>query len=115
MLIRFGWRAFRLGRWYEAATAAAAVVSLALLCTQFTGSTGVRNTPRLYEFLPVCALFFVPLALAFWLYYGGSHWRPAGSTNKGDLIDPAVPLPAVAGSPLIGRQRHHARLQLRFA
>jgi cytochrome oxidase Cu insertion factor (SCO1/SenC/PrrC family) len=44
----------------------------------------------------LAALFFVPLALAFWLYYGGSHWRPSGSTNKGDLIDPAVPLPAVA-------------------
>lgn len=44
----------------------------------------------------LAALFFVPLALAFWLYYGGSHWRPSGSTNKGDLIDPAVPLPPVA-------------------
>ncbi|HMN44696.1 MAG TPA: SCO family protein [Povalibacter sp.] len=43
--------------------------------------------------------FFAPLALAFLLYYGGSHfgsgaWRPAGSTNKGDLIHPARPLPA---------------------
>jgi cytochrome oxidase Cu insertion factor (SCO1/SenC/PrrC family) len=48
------------------------------------------------QLLLLAALFFVPLALAFWLYYGGSHWRPAGSTNKGDLINPAVPLPAVA-------------------
>lgn len=45
------------------------------------------------------AAFFAPLALAFLLYYGGSHfgsgaWRPAGSTNKGDLIHPARPLPA---------------------
>lgn len=44
------------------------------------------------------AAFFAPLALAFLLYYGGSHfgdgaWRPAGSTNKGDLIHPARPLP----------------------
>ena len=44
----------------------------------------------------LASLFFVPLLLAFWLYYGGSGWRPAGGTNKGDLINPAVPLPAVA-------------------
>jgi cytochrome oxidase Cu insertion factor (SCO1/SenC/PrrC family) len=43
----------------------------------------------------LASLFFVPLLVAFWLYYGGSGWRPAGGTNKGDLIDPAVPLPAV--------------------
>ena len=43
----------------------------------------------------LASLFFVPLLVAFWLYYGGSGWRPVGGTNKGDLIDPAVPLPAV--------------------
>jgi cytochrome oxidase Cu insertion factor (SCO1/SenC/PrrC family) len=48
------------------------------------------------QLLLLASLFFVPLALAFYLYYGGSHWRPAGTTNQGDLIDPAVPLPAVA-------------------
>jgi hypothetical protein len=44
----------------------------------------------------LAALFFVPLAVAFWLYYGPTSWRPVGGTNKGDLVDPAVPLPAVA-------------------
>jgi cytochrome oxidase Cu insertion factor (SCO1/SenC/PrrC family) len=48
------------------------------------------------QLLLLAALFFVPLAIAFWLYYGGSGWRPVGGTNKGDLIDPAVPLPEVA-------------------
>jgi cytochrome oxidase Cu insertion factor (SCO1/SenC/PrrC family) len=43
----------------------------------------------------LASLFFVPLLVAFWLYYGSSGWRPAGGTNKGDLINPAVPLPAV--------------------
>ena len=38
------------------------------------------------------ALFFAPLALAFLLYYGGG-WRPAGSTNKGELISPPRPVP----------------------
>lgn len=44
----------------------------------------------------LAALFFLPLLVAFWLYYGGSAWRPAGGSNKGDLIDPARPLPAVS-------------------
>jgi len=39
------------------------------------------------------AMFFVPLLAAFVLYYGVEGWRPAGSTNKGDLIHPARPLP----------------------
>ncbi|MFO1426818.1 MAG: hypothetical protein U1F11_07555 [Steroidobacteraceae bacterium] len=39
----------------------------------------------------LAALFFVPLALAFWLYYSGG-WRPGGSTAHGELIVPARPL-----------------------
>jgi hypothetical protein len=51
------------------------------------------------------ALFFAPLALAFLLYYGSSGWRPPGSTNRGELISPARPLPNVElatpdGAPL---------------
>ncbi len=42
-------------------------------------------------FLGLAALFFVPLLLSFWLYYSGG-WRPALSTNHGELIAPAVPL-----------------------
>lgn len=41
--------------------------------------------------LGLAALFFIPLAIAFYLYYAGG-WRPAGSTNHGELIDPARPL-----------------------
>jgi len=60
------------------------------------------------QFLLLAALFFVPLALAFWLYYGPGNWRPgAAGTNKGDLIDPARPLPEAdlpiaGGSPFRG-------------
>lgn len=53
-----------------------------------------RRRGRL-QLLFLASLFFVPLLVAFWLYYGGSGWRPAGGTNKGDLVNPAVPLPAV--------------------
>ncbi len=56
--------------------------------------SAVRRGRR--QLLLLAALFFVPLLIAFWLYYGPSHWRPAGSTNKGEIIDPARPLPSVS-------------------
>lgn len=40
----------------------------------------------------LAALFFVPLAVSFYLYYGTS-WRPSGGAQHGELIDPARPLP----------------------
>jgi hypothetical protein len=39
-------------------------------------------------------LFFAPLGLAFFLYYGAG-WRPGRHVNHGELIDPPRPLPAV--------------------
>ena len=45
--------------------------------------------------LLVAAVFLVPVAVAFTLYYG-KLWRPAGSASKGQLIEPARPL-SVAG------------------
>lgn len=43
----------------------------------------------------VLFLFAAPLLIAFAVYYG-SDWRPSGATNKGELINPAIPLPSVA-------------------
>ena len=43
----------------------------------------------------LAALFFMPLALSFWLYYG-TDWRPAGRANHGELIHPPVSLPRVS-------------------
>jgi hypothetical protein len=46
------------------------------------------------KLLGIAALFFLPLVIAFALYYGG--YSPRGRVNHGDLIDPARPLPQVA-------------------
>jgi cytochrome oxidase Cu insertion factor (SCO1/SenC/PrrC family) len=43
----------------------------------------------------VALMFFAPLALSFYLYYG-KYWHPGGRVNAGELIDPARPLPALA-------------------
>jgi cytochrome oxidase Cu insertion factor (SCO1/SenC/PrrC family) len=40
-------------------------------------------------------LFFAPLALSFYLYYG-HHWRPGGHVNAGELVEPPRPLPELA-------------------
>ena len=50
----------------------------------------VRRNRR--PLLLVIALFFVPLGIAFLLYYG-SGWRPAGQTNHGELLAPVKALP----------------------
>jgi hypothetical protein len=41
-------------------------------------------------------LFFAPLGLAFYLYYGHGTWRPGGRVNTGELVVPARPLPPLA-------------------
>jgi hypothetical protein len=47
------------------------------------------------QLLGLAALFLVPVAISFWLYYG-TGWRPAGRTQHGELVSPARPLPALA-------------------
>jgi cytochrome oxidase Cu insertion factor (SCO1/SenC/PrrC family) len=42
----------------------------------------------------VALMFFAPLALSFYLYYG-KYWHPGGRVNAGELIDPARPIPAL--------------------
>jgi hypothetical protein len=41
----------------------------------------------------LAGLFLLPLASAFWMYYG-TDWRPLRRVNHGELITPARPLPA---------------------
>jgi hypothetical protein len=42
----------------------------------------------------LAALFLLPLAASFYLYYG-TAWRPSGGTQHGQLITPARQLPQV--------------------
>jgi cytochrome oxidase Cu insertion factor (SCO1/SenC/PrrC family) len=57
-----------------------------------SGRTRDRRQRR--QLIGLALLFFAPLGLSFYLYYG--TWRPAGRVNAGVLIDPAKPLPALS-------------------
>ncbi len=57
----WGIKAFRSGRWYEASFILAGVLSFGMLFIQYSGSTGVRNTSRLYTFVNLCLVYCVPL------------------------------------------------------
>jgi hypothetical protein len=46
------------------------------------------------------SLFFLPLAIAFWVYYG-TDWRPMRTVNHGELITPARPLPTIHLQPAV--------------
>jgi cytochrome oxidase Cu insertion factor (SCO1/SenC/PrrC family) len=48
----------------------------------------------------LAGLFLLPLAVAFWMYYG-TDWRPARRVNHGELIIPARPLPATHLQPAV--------------
>ena len=54
-------KAYRAGRWYEASFILSGLLTLGMLFVQFSGSTGVRNTSRLYTFTNLCLLYAVPL------------------------------------------------------
>ena len=51
----------------------------------------------------VALMFFAPLGLSFYLYYG-KDWHPGGRVNAGELIQPARPLPPLE-LPLISSER----------
>lgn len=43
----------------------------------------------------LAAIFLVPLAISFYLYYA-SGWRPVGRVNRGELLTPPRALPTVS-------------------
>ena len=48
-----------------------------------------KTTWARVQLLLIASVFFGPLAVATWMYYGG-HFQPAGRTNHGALIEPIV-------------------------
>ncbi len=47
------------------------------------------------QLILLALVFFGPLVLATWLYFGGRDLQPAGRTNHGDILQPIVTIPDV--------------------
>ena len=57
----------------------------------------------------VIACFVLPLTVAWWLL--ADHWRPSGSVQHGELLNPAQPLPNLRFTPVDGRSLDEAALR----
>jgi cytochrome oxidase Cu insertion factor (SCO1/SenC/PrrC family) len=57
----------------------------------------------------LAGLFLLPLASAFWMYYG-TDWRPARTVNHGELITPVRSLPATHLQPAVTPESTPAQL-----
>ncbi|HEY1889500.1 MAG TPA: hypothetical protein VGG63_03800 [Steroidobacteraceae bacterium] len=57
-----------------------------------TAETRALRARNLRTLAALAALFFLPLIISAWLYYGMS-WIPGGHVNHGELIQPPRPLP----------------------
>lgn len=57
-----------------------------------TTTTEARPRGRV-QFLLLATLFFVPLMASYILYFAFPEARPSGTTNYGQLITPALPIP----------------------
>jgi hypothetical protein len=58
-------------------------------------------------FLMAC--FILPLTVAWWLL--ADNWRPSGSAQHGELLNPAQPLPSLRFTPVDGRPWDEAALR----
>lgn len=73
----WGYKAYRSNRWFEAALILGFLLTVGSILVNFEGSTGVRNTSRLYSFLVIAMIYFVPL-LWRWASHRSDAWRYTG-------------------------------------
>ncbi len=55
----------------------------------------VQRTRSRRTLLLLAAIFLLPVAVSFYLYYSAA-WRPGGQVNRGELLSPPRLLPAVS-------------------
>jgi hypothetical protein len=52
--------------------------------------TKKKDIAGLIQLVLIASVFFGPLILAVWLYFGDTGFQPAGKTNHGELLQPLV-------------------------
>lgn len=55
-------------------------------------NTAVNPSQGRKKFLLIAAIFFVPMMLAWIVYFGPDSWLPTHTTNNGELVTPTVVL-----------------------
>ncbi len=102
LLVYFGIRAYKASRWVDCLMVTGYLLTLAAIFVNFEGSTGVRNTSRLYSFLTILFVYSVPLT---WLW--AKHHKPylqysavalAGMMITGGMVAFAFQLPSMLTS-----------------
>ncbi len=60
-----------------------------------------KDTSGRLQLVLLALVFFGPLIVAAWLYFGGRELQPAGRTNHGSILQPIVTVPDVLpGAPI---------------
>ena len=67
------------------------------------------------QFLLLATLFFFPLLASYVLYFWFPDLRPSGTTNYGELINPARPAPALSLVDAKGATLDEATLRIRWS
>jgi len=99
LVVYYGIECIRTRRWFESVFIIGYLLTLGAILINFEGSTGVRNTSRLYSFLVLCSIFFIPL---LWRWMNAKRlWIQttlgslASITVLGGLVLLAVQLPSL--------------------
>jgi hypothetical protein len=84
LVLIWGWKSLRAGRWFEAALIGTSVLSLLAVLIRYSGIAGESATLRLYgPFFKVCTLYAVPLV---WVWARQRRlWVRAGALALGGL------------------------------
>lgn len=67
------------------------------------------------QFLLLAMLFFLPLAASYVLYFWFPQLRPSGTTNFGELITPAQPVPTLSLLDAEGQVRDEKLFTVRWS
>ncbi len=99
LVICWGYKALRAQRWFETCLIAGFLLTLGSTLVNFEGSTGVRNTSRLYSFLLLCMIYFTPL-LWNWVQRRADIWKYTGAgiyliAVTGGFVLLAVQIPTI--------------------
>ena len=81
-----------------------------------TPAAAAPNAPRgRTQFLLLAMLFFFPLLISYVMYFFFPEMRPSGTTNYGQLVNPAQPVPTLSLLDAKGEKLDEAAFRIRWS